>query len=678
MKFSIKKNRALNIESTLKQSRFQEKVFAEQIELLYNNLFISVPSGFLCATIIFIALYRIPHTNLLLYWFMAMIFISVLRIGLSGFYAQAQRSTKLAYYWFLLTTTLAGAVWGFAGAALMPENNQVEQMIVIIVIAGVTAGGVQSLQASLLACLIYINLLIIPLLSWIFLKNETAHTILGISVLLYLLFTIVIALRGYKFLKQTLRLKYENIDLAENVSTSNKQLKQMNQDLLEKEDNLRLIHDNAPIGMAIVSLDGSWINVNNKLCDIVGYSKEELENLTIQDVTYKEDLEIDVDSRAKLLSGKLQSYQIEKRYVNKNDKLIWIITNVSLVRGKEDKPLYYISQVQDINDRKQNEAIISGLSSMNGMLQLCHESTEAYPIICHTANEIFNGISGGLAIFNKLMNKQERVGCWGDNPLLSPLFKSDDCWAFRSGNIYIVNDPNKDVVCRHFDTPPSGGYICLPLIVQSQMLGMLNFTAPKGQTITHYQQQVIENFREVIKLSLANIQLNEALSEQAVRDPLTGLLNRRYLYEYLPQMLQNAIKTKHAFCVCMLDIDFFKHINDQHGHDAGDEVLKYIGTLLKNNTRESDIACRFGGEEFVIVLLGSDLNHAKSQMEHIRTEVKSAQIYSQNHLLPPITISIGIAEAPQHGDSINEILRVADAALYAAKEAGRDRVVNGV
>ncbi len=188
--------------------------------------------------------------------------------------------------------------------------------------------------------------------------------------------------------------------------------------------------------MAIISLDGKWLNVNNKLCEILGYSKEELENLTIQEITYQDDIETDFDNRTKLLSGKLQSYQIEKRYVNKSHQLIWIVTNVSIVRGKGDKPLYYISQIQDINDKKQNEIIMSGLSNMNGMLQLCHNSLEAYPIISHKAQKIFTGFSGGLTIFNKLTNEQEVVARWGNNSLLKSFFKSEDCWAFRSENIY--------------------------------------------------------------------------------------------------------------------------------------------------------------------------------------------------------------------------------------------------
>jgi len=657
------------------QNELHHKVSTEQINLLFSNLFISIPSSLLCASIIFTALYRIPHTTMLIYWFIGTIAVSVLRLLHASFAIHKKKYTKFQFIIFIFMTTIAALIWGYVGSMLMPNNYPIEQMIVVIVIAGIISGGTQSLQASMLACLIYANLILIPLLAWVFLQDTIPYIILGISMILYLLFTISISIKGYLFLKQTLIMKYENIDLTENISISNQRLQQTNQDLIEKENNLRLIHDNAPIGMAIVSLDGKWLNVNNKLCELLGFSKEELEDLTIQDITYEEDLEIDLDDRTKLLSGKLQSYRIEKRFVTKNNSLNWIVTNVSIVRGKGDKPLYYISQIQDINDEKQNEIIMSELSHMNEMLQLCHNSREAYPIISHAAQKIFNDLNGGLSIFNTDYHEQEVTSRWGNVSLLKPFFKSEDCWAFRSGNIYIANDMTKDSACKHFDTSSLGGYTCLPLIIQGKVLGMLNFTANPGQTISFHQQQIINNFSEIVKLSLANIHLNEALKDQAIHDPLTGLLNRRYLYESLPQTLNHALRMKQSFTVCMIDIDFFKKINDTYGHDAGDEVLKFIAALLKNNLRKSDMICRFGGEEFVVVLLDNDLEHAKSQMELIRLAVKDAQIKIQKQTLPSISISIGIAETPKHGVTISDLLRAADSALYIAKKTGRDRIV---
>lgn len=674
MKFTAK--RIQSNEEQTSQSPLHTKAFVEELDQLYKNLFLSVPSSFLCATIVFIALFRIPHTSALIYWFGAVIVLSLLRVLQAYSYISDQICSRSRFNIFLVMTTLSAALWGVAGSLLMPNQFHVEQMIVMVVLAGVAAGGVQSLQPSLIASLIYTNVLILPLACWVFLQGTVSYSILGISVLLYLLFNLSISLRGHKFLKNTIKLKYKNINLAENLTDKNHQLQEVNEDIREKENNLRLIHDYAPIGMAIVSIDGHWLNVNNKLCDIVGYSKDELENLTIQDITFQEDLQSDLENQKKLLAGKLQSYHVEKRYINKNNQLIWIVTNVSLVRNEKGEPLYYISQIQDINDKKQHETTIAFLSKMNAMLQLCRDSFEAYSIISNTAAEIFTNLSGGLAIFNKLTNQQETVGTWGEQSLLKPNFNSEDCWAFRSGNTYIVHDPKKDALCSHYNEKPASTAICLPLLVQSQVLGMLNFNAHPGQEITSYQQEVINNFSEIIKLSLSNIQLKEVLSEQAIHDPLTELLNRRYLYDLLPQLMQHIIQSDQILCICMIDIDFFKQINDQYGHDAGDEVLKYVGALLKKSLRDSDVTFRYGGEEFVVILNGSDLEHATMRMEQIREAIMNAQISKNNRKLPSITVSIGIAQAPMHGKTINEILRAADSALYIAKETGRNRIVN--
>jgi diguanylate cyclase (GGDEF)-like protein/PAS domain S-box-containing protein len=651
----------------------QKKLFLEKLDLLYKNLFVSVPSALLCATIIFIAFYRVEPSTPLLYWYFAIILMSFIRVGSSLYYIYHKNQTSFNFYVFIATTFIVAILWGLAGSLLMPTDHIIEQMIAVIVLAGVTAGAIQSLQASLIACLSYIVLTIAPLCMWIFLRNDIAYTILGFSTTTYLLFTIIISIKGNQFLDQTLRLKYENIYLANNLFISNNQLnesnqklKTVNQTLIEKENNLRLIHDNAPIGMAIVSLDGQWVNVNNKLCELVGYSKSELENHTIQDITYQDDIEIDMSKQAKLLAGKLSSYQTEKRYVKKNGQLIWMLTNVSIVRSKDDKPLYFISQIQDINDRKQNEKIITELSHLNEMLQLCRNSLEAYPIISHAAQQIFSELSGGLAMFNKSTNSYETVTRWGNNPLLKAFFSPSDCWAFRSGSIYLVKDETTDSTCPHFESSPQGGYICFPLIVQGQIIGLLNFNATAKQSITSYQKQIINNFSEVIKISLSNIHLNEVLRDQAIRDPLTGLYNRRYLYEWLAPVLQHAVNTRHVLCVCMIDIDFFKRINDEHGHDAGDNILKKLGTILKENIRETDIACRFGGEEFLVVLNNSDINNASKQMERILNEIR---------MTSSITLSIGIAEVPRQGTTINEIIRKADAALYKAKESGRNKIV---
>jgi len=169
--------------------------------------------------------------------------------------------------------------------------------------------------------------------------------------------------------------------------------------------------------------------------------------------------------------------------------------------------------------------------------------------------------------------------------------------------------------------------------------------------------------------------LREKLREQATRDSLTGLFNRRYLEESLARELHRTTREGSPLCVAMLDLDYLKRFNDTFGHDAGDRVLRELGRLLRDRLRRSDISCRFGGEEFVLVLPGSSLADATQRVEEIRLLVKELQLRHDDQILGRLTVSAGVAASPQHGSTAAELLQAADAALYSAKQAGRDRVV---
>lgn len=167
--------------------------------------------------------------------------------------------------------------------------------------------------------------------------------------------------------------------------------------------------------------------------------------------------------------------------------------------------------------------------------------------------------------------------------------------------------------------------------------------------------------------------MQETLRDQAIRDPLTGLFNRRYLDETLPRELQRCRRDGRPLAVSMLDIDHFKPLNDNHGHEVGDRVLQAVGTALQRFLRGSDVACRYGGEELTLILPGLSLEHARTRMEELRLILRQ-----QHHDLPPITVSIGVAVTePTQADG-DTVLARADAALYEAKAQGRDRVVCSV
>jgi diguanylate cyclase (GGDEF)-like protein/PAS domain S-box-containing protein len=185
---------------------------------------------------------------------------------------------------------------------------------------------------------------------------------------------------------------------------------------------------------------------------------------------------------------------------------------------------------------------------------------------------------------------------------------------------------------------------------------------------------ITERKRHEEQLAEMNARMLEALREQAIRDPLTGLFNRQYLDETLMREIRRDRRRRAPFSVAMLDIDHFKIFNDTYGHAAGDQVLKELGKLLRDTVRASDIACRFGGEEFVVVLLNADLAAALPTIQRICLDIKRKQCIYRDQTLPGIAVSAGLAQYPLHGTSAEELLRAADEALYAAKNAGRDRI----
>ena len=181
---------------------------------------------------------------------------------------------------------------------------------------------------------------------------------------------------------------------------------------------------------------------------------------------------------------------------------------------------------------------------------------------------------------------------------------------------------------------------------------------------------------EYLSLSIANITLWEKLADQSIRDPLTRLFNRRYLEETMQREILRAARKQTKISIIMADIDHFKKFNDMYGHKAGDELLVKLADLLKSKIRGSDIACRYGGEEFILILPESTAEETYKRAEYLREEVKNMKVYFLDQLLPSITLSMGITTYPDHGIELNELIRVADIALYKAKEQGRDKVIS--
>jgi len=174
-------------------------------------------------------------------------------------------------------------------------------------------------------------------------------------------------------------------------------------------------------------------------------------------------------------------------------------------------------------------------------------------------------------------------------------------------------------------------------------------------------------------MALANLRLRDVLRDQSIRDSLTGLFNRRYMEATLERELRRAARDNQSLAFLMIDIDHFKMFNDAFGHHAGDVLLRAVGEFLGQGIRGQDVACRFGGEEFVLILTDTPLEIAYRRAEVLREELARLAVQHNGQTLGKITMSVGIAAFPEHGTSSEELIRKSDTALYKAKEDGRDR-----
>jgi diguanylate cyclase (GGDEF)-like protein len=267
-------------------------------------------------------------------------------------------------------------------------------------------------------------------------------------------------------------------------------------------------------------------------------------------------------------------------------------------------------------------------------------------------------------------------------------FTADDCWALRRGRTHLVAKSGGGPVCGHVGAQALSGYICVPIIAQNEVLGVLHVRAAvpnllslaaetdrDASDLADSRRRLATTVAEHVALALSNLILRETLRQQAIRDPLTNLFNRRYMEESLDRELSRAARHGSSLGVIMLDIDHFKPVNDTFGHAAGDTLLRAIGALLLTHTRAEDIACRYGGEEFTVILPDSSLEDTWRRAEQLRVAIRRLRVRYGGEPLDAVTVSAGVASYPEHGAVPEALLRAADLALYQAKAEGRDRVV---
>lgn len=381
----------------------------------------------------------------------------------------------------------------------------------------------------------------------------------------------------------------------------------------------------------------------------------------------------------------------------KDGTLVHVARTLSPVRDREGRLVGISSIARDITDRKLAEEAIRQsnerlehqthqlmlLSEMGELLQASSTPADAYAVIVRFSQGLVPSASGALFQYPASRGKLELVASWdwpaeGEPALLAP----DDCWALQRGHVHLVEDLHTGLLCRHLQEPLPKSYVCAPIMGHDETLGLLHLrmnqqsqgasetTAP-GSTELDW---VARTMAERLALTLSDMKLREALRVQSIRDPLTGWFNRRFMEETLEREISRSTRNRRPLAILMIDIDNFKGFNDSYGHEAGDLALQRFCQLIKNHVRNEDAACRYGGDELVLILPDTTPELAGQRADAIRRAAGQVEMQCDGRAAGTLTLSCGIATSPVNGITAQELLRAADAALFRAKREGRDRV----
>ncbi|HEX4651895.1 MAG TPA: GGDEF domain-containing protein [Granulicella sp.] len=316
------------------------------------------------------------------------------------------------------------------------------------------------------------------------------------------------------------------------------------------------------------------------------------------------------------------------------------------------------------------------LKNARDELQLCVTAQEAYACSARHLNQLVPGSSGVISIINNSRSMLITSATWGDEEGMLDGFEAEACCGLRTGRPRWRKVGESEIHCSHFVGLPPENYMCIPLAALGETLGFayLNLLSESVQTVAVGREALINEMVELAAMAIAGLNLRAKLENQSIRDGLTNLFNRHFLEIALERELQRATRSGEPLAVLMIDVDHFKAFNDLFGHEAGDLVLRELAGCLQSTVRAEDIVCRYGGEEFVILLPEITRERAMEAAERLRQRVSMMRLELRGEPLRQISISVGLATYPDLASDAVDLLRMADRALYQAKRAGRNQV----
>ena len=477
--------------------------------------------------------------------------------------------------------------------------------------------------------------------------------------------------------------------------------KRVEEALRESEERFRSMMENLGEGVGVVSAEEDFLFANKAVELLFGVPPGGLVGKNVRDFTSAESFVVIRTQTERRQRGERSSYELE---IVRPDGTLRTAFLTSIPRfGPKGDFLGTLTVIMDITDRKKaerelreaNERLrgtvgdleqrnveIGWLSELFDAFQACRDEKEIYDTTSRFAGKLFPGDEGVLYIYKESRNLLDPAASWGERRMERDFIVPEDCWALRRGKLHLADEPGSSLICPHVTAEGElvHPYVCIPLMARGTTIGLLHI-AFRGQLKLHgaYVERLkvglSQSFSERIALALDNLRLRETLRQQSLHDPLTGLFNRRYMETTLDREMARSKRNGASLGVITMDIDKFKDFNDTFGHEAGDAMLKVLGGFLQSPVRKEDIVCRYGGEEFIIILPGASLKVAAARARKLCEEIKPLTAEYGSNRLGPISLSLGVAAFPDHGSTWAEVVQAADLALLRAKKEGRARVI---
>jgi len=487
-------------------------------------------------------------------------------------------------------------------------------------------------------------------------------------------------------------------------------LNNFNDNLLESKDKYKSMIEGVVEGIFQSTAGGKMIEASPSMARLLGYDSIshllELDDIGLH--IYENPLD-----RMKMLNfiaaqRAISNFEVEFR--KKNGESIWVSMNARAIFNSDGSIKYIEGFVTDITAKKntENELIkakseleqkvlkrteelsrsigilerknfeVKKLHEVSELLQACKTMSETFDVLPYFINALFPDTTGSISLVSEVNKSFETALQWGEKEYYD--VKTDDCWALKLGKSYCSVPAGTHPCCNHVKDKKSST-LCVPILTQGGLTGLFHLCYKTKYAEEICQLSEAESYLVVIRtlvenycLVISNLKLKENLLCESIKDSLTGLFNRRYMNEYIYRELHRHKRKKLPLVLMIIDIDHFKNINDTHGHLVGDEILTSLALIWRESVRMEDVICRFGGEEFVVVMPEANIENGSNKAEYLRNKIASKAIKTSFADIN-VTISIGVAVFPDNGLTVEKLIAEADHALYVAKTCGRNRIV---